>query len=97
VIEVHAQDMAELDAAANALRGLSADAPVVDVATRRVSLGVDGGTERLTEAARALEAHGVSVDDIALRRPTLDEVFLALTGQGVEAPNSTGRGKRRAA
>jgi ABC-2 type transport system ATP-binding protein len=34
----------------------------------------------LTEAARALHAAGIAVEDIALRRPTLDEVFLHLTG-----------------
>jgi ABC-2 type transport system ATP-binding protein len=45
---------------------------------------VDDGTKHLTAAVRALEEHGVTVDDIALRRPTLDEVFLALTGQGLD-------------
>jgi ABC-2 type transport system ATP-binding protein len=34
----------------------------------------------LTEAARALHAAGIAVEDVALRRPTLDEVFLHLTG-----------------
>jgi ABC-2 type transport system ATP-binding protein len=98
VIEVHARDGAALAAAAQALRGLAPDEPIVDTAMRRVSLPVDAGTERLMAATRALDEHGVVVDDIALRRPTLDEVFLALTGQGLDATTDPDvRGARRAA
>jgi ABC-2 type transport system ATP-binding protein len=79
VVEAHVRDNAQLFAAAAALRPLSTEEPMLDAATRRVSIAVDQGTEQLMAAARALHDHGVSVDDIALRRPTLDEVFLALT------------------
>jgi ABC-2 type transport system ATP-binding protein len=48
--------------------------------TRRVSAPVRDRVAALTEAARALHAAGIAVEDIALRRPTLDEVFLHLTG-----------------
>jgi ABC-2 type transport system ATP-binding protein len=81
VIEVHTRDLHDLPRAANALALVGRDEPVVDPATRRVAIPVGAGTERLTDAARALEAADVVVDDISLRRPTLDEVFLALTGQ----------------
>jgi ABC-2 type transport system ATP-binding protein len=81
VIEVHTRDAADLEAAARALARVGTDEPAVDAPTRRVSLPVDAGTERLTAAARALEDEDVTVDDISLRRPTLDEVFLALTGR----------------
>jgi ABC-2 type transport system ATP-binding protein len=98
VIEVHTRDAGELAAVANALRLLASDEPVVDPTTRRVSVSVDDGTQQLTAAVRALEDTGVIVDDIALRRPTLDEVFLALTGQGIEQTTpKTRRGRRRAA
>jgi ABC-2 type transport system ATP-binding protein len=80
VVEVHTGDVAELTAAAQALGRLNAAEPVVESATRRVSIPVDAGTDHLTAAVRALDEHRVKVDDIALRRPTLDEVFLALTG-----------------
>jgi ABC-2 type transport system ATP-binding protein len=80
VVEVHTRSSADLATAARTLRALSAEEPVVEAATRRVSLPVDEGVERLTAAARALEDAGVAIDDIGLRRPTLDEVFLALTG-----------------
>jgi ABC-2 type transport system ATP-binding protein len=81
VIEVHTPSVADLPAAARALSRIGPDSPVIDPATRRVSVPVDGGTQQLTAAARALEGAAVVVDDISLRRPTLDEVFLALTGQ----------------
>jgi ABC-2 type transport system ATP-binding protein len=96
VIEVHIRAASALGAAAEALGQLGDGAPVVDPTTRRVSLAVDDGTERLMAAARALEDHEIAVDDLALRRPTLDEVFLALTGQGVDDPTSAHRADRAA-
>jgi ABC-2 type transport system ATP-binding protein len=81
VIEVHTRDAGDLPAAAHALARVGEDEPAVEPATRRVAIAVGDGTERLTHAARALECAGVVFDDISLRRPTLDEVFLALTGQ----------------
>ena len=81
VVEVHTRGVADLDAAARALTTLSSERPVVDHATRRLSVSVDAGTDELTAAVRALDDAAVVVDDIGLRRPTLDEVFLTLTGQ----------------
>jgi ABC-2 type transport system ATP-binding protein len=79
VIEVHVRDADALPVTAGALAHLD-DEPRVDAVNRRVSVAVDTGTERLTDAVRLLDGLGVAVDDIALRRPTLDEVFLVLTG-----------------
>ena len=63
--------------------------PQVEEATRRVSVAVEAGTDRLRDALRSLDAAGVAVDDVSLRRPTLDEVFLALTGQALtQAPDN---------
>jgi ABC-2 type transport system ATP-binding protein len=84
VIEVHTRDAADLDAAARALTRIGRDAPSVDRPIRRASVPVDAGSERLTAAARALEEEHVTVDDLSLRRPTLDEVFLALTGETLD-------------
>jgi ABC-2 type transport system ATP-binding protein len=81
VIEVHGRDAHGTAAAAGALQRLTAAAPVVDAATHRVSVRVERGSAQLMQALRALDEDGVLFDDIALRRPTLDEVFLALTGQ----------------
>jgi ABC-2 type transport system ATP-binding protein len=88
VIEAHLRDTSQLAAAAEALSRLDQPAQV-DPSTRRISVAVDAGTHRLTEAVRALDALNVETEDIALRRPTLDEVFLALTGQSIPSPDPT--------
>ncbi len=87
VIEVHVRDRGDLPRVAAALAGLDHGEAQVEEATRRASVAVEAGTDRLRDALRSLEAAGVAVDDVSLRRPTLDEVFLALTGQALtQAP-----------
>jgi daunorubicin resistance ABC transporter ATP-binding subunit len=81
VVELHVQDPALLEPAGNALASLATEPPRIDLPTRRVSLTVDDGTERLLDAVRILDESGTAIEDIALRRPTLDEVFLTLTGK----------------
>jgi len=80
VIEVHVRDRADLAAVAAALAAVDHGEAQVEEATRRVSVAVEAGTDRLRDALRSLDAAGATVDDISLRPPTLDEVFLALTG-----------------
>jgi ABC-2 type transport system ATP-binding protein len=81
VIEVHVRDRRDLAPAAEALAWLGDGRPRIDEATRRVSLGVGAGTDQLRKGLLALAEIGVDPDGVALRSPTLDEVFLALTGQ----------------
>jgi ABC-2 type transport system ATP-binding protein len=83
VIEVHVRDRDDLARVADALAGLDHGEAQVEEATRRVSVAVEAGTDRLRDALRTLDTAGVAVDDVSLRRPTLDEVFLALTGQAL--------------
>jgi len=84
VVEVHVRRRDDLAALAATLEGLGAGAAAsVDEATRRVRVGVDGEGDVLAAAVRAVEHAGIAIDDIALRQPNLDEVFLALTGQGL--------------
>ncbi len=52
----------------------------VDSHTRRVTVATNGGAAALVPVLRELDEAAVAIDDIALRRPTLDDVFLALTG-----------------
>jgi ABC-2 type transport system ATP-binding protein len=71
----------QVNAAAAALATLSGEQPKVDAEARHVSVPVSSHGGMLTRAVRELDAAGVEVDDIGFRRPTLDEVFLALTGK----------------
>jgi ABC-2 type transport system ATP-binding protein len=91
VIEVHVRDREDLPRVAATLGAIDHGEPQVEEATRRVRVSVEAGTDRLREALRSLDATGANVDDIALRPPTLDEVFLALTGQALdEATDAAG-------
>jgi ABC-type multidrug transport system ATPase subunit len=85
VVEVHARRVEDLPALAAALAPLGQDPPRLDEAARRVTLPVEGGRAAISAAVRAVDDTGADVDDIGLRRPTLDEVFLTLTGQPMDA------------
>jgi ABC-2 type transport system ATP-binding protein len=73
--------------------------PKADRETGVVSLGVGGrGSDALVDAVRSLDAAGVQTQGLALRRPSLDDVFLALTGHAAEEEEQTakrGRGRRK--
>ncbi len=86
VIEVHARSAGDVPRAAAALHRVGAREPDVDAATRRIAVPVDAGSQRLIDTVRALDGLDVAVEDIALRRPTLDEVFLALTDTPADQP-----------
>jgi ABC-2 type transport system ATP-binding protein len=85
VIQVHVIDPADLDRVVAALSPLGAEPARVDVPTRSVAIPVAEGSAQLLEAVRILDSLGVSVADVGLRRATLDEVFLKLTGRTAEA------------
>jgi ABC-2 type transport system ATP-binding protein len=84
MIEVRVREHADLAAARAALAPLGTEDPRVDEPNRRVAVPVADGTARLADAVRRLADGGIALDDIGLRRPTLDEVFLALTGHAAE-------------
>jgi ABC-2 type transport system ATP-binding protein len=80
VIEVRARRADDLVEIATVLGPLGTEEPHIDHPARRVAVPVVDGTARLTDAVQALAERQIGLDDIGLRRPTLDEVFLALTG-----------------
>lgn len=92
VVEVSVGDRRQLSRVATALKRLGDGTPQIDDATRRVRVGVEGGVAPLMAGLRSLNKAGVVIDDVALRRPKLDEVFLALTGHSV---SSNGDGAHR--
>ncbi|MEU3609961.1 ATP-binding cassette domain-containing protein [Streptomyces sp. NPDC035033] len=80
------------------------DAVSVEDHTRRLTVPVTGGAKLLAEVIRDLDAVGIEIDDIGLRRPTLDDVFLSLTGHtaargpegdGEDEPPAQGRRHRK--
>jgi daunorubicin resistance ABC transporter ATP-binding subunit len=83
VIDIHPRAAADLGAVAQAVERIDPDVHVDEVG-RRVTVAVDDGTDRLMEAVRLLDSLHIAVEDVALRRPTLDEVFLTLTGAGID-------------
>ncbi|MCU1358462.1 MAG: DynT5 [Acidimicrobiales bacterium] len=84
VIEVRPRSGSDLAGISEVLAGVAAEPPRTDDDTQRVSASVDGGADQLATVVRLLDERGLVVDDIGLRRPTLDEVFLALTGQPLD-------------
>ncbi len=87
MIEVHVHDADALPAVSGVLAKIGYD-PRVDFPTRRAFVSADNGSARLMEALRVLDQQGITVEDISLRRPTLDEVFLALTGKPAKTTDS---------
>jgi ABC-2 type transport system ATP-binding protein len=82
LITVAAQS--DLGAARNVLAGIADGPPQTDPATRTVEAPVDGGARRMPEIVRELDAAGVLLDDLGIRRPSLDDVFLTLTGRAAD-------------
>lgn len=80
IVEIHVRDREDVEAVARLLGVIGAEEPVIDEALLTASVAVDAGPAGLSAALREVTALGVHVEDVALRRPTLDEVFLSLTG-----------------
>jgi daunorubicin resistance ABC transporter ATP-binding subunit len=85
VIEVRPRSATDLDAVRAALATIGSEPPRVDHDTQRVSVAVEDGANQLATVVRLLDEGGITSDDIGLRRPTLDEVFLGLTGQPIDS------------
>ena len=84
VLELHTATE-DLPRAAETLRGLGADEPTIDEERRliRVPVGSEG-PRVLLETVRRLDVADLPIEDIALHKPTLDDVFLSLTGHAAE-------------
>ena len=91
-LEIAVAEGGDREAAARVLeryaRGGEGNVRIEDDDRRRMSVTVEGGGRLLASVVRGLDRAGVEIDDLGLRRPTLDDVFLALTGRAAE-PSST--------
>ena len=83
-LEFVVADAAQLEVGRDALLRLGLGEPKVDADARLLTLPVDGGSTSLMAALQELDRDGVAVQDVGLSRPTLDDVFLTLTGRGAE-------------
>jgi len=84
VVEVHVRDTSALDRVAMTLMSIGEGRATIDVPTRSVRIALGAGTERVFAALRPLDDTGIAIDEVSVRQPTLDEAFLALTGQPKE-------------
>jgi len=93
LIEAAVADPARLDDAAQVVERVTASQPRIDRGGRRVTAPAAGagGAGELAAVIGCLADAAIAVDEIGLRRPTLDEVFLALTGVGARSPATTAR------
>jgi ABC-2 type transport system ATP-binding protein len=80
VIELHVRASENLTRVAGLLGRFGRSEAQIDEPTHRVSVRIEAGGEQLASAVRLVTEAGIELDDIALRQPNLDEVFLALTG-----------------
>jgi ABC-2 type transport system ATP-binding protein len=80
-LEVIVRRTAGVAEAAGLLARVTGAEPEIDVDQRRVSAPIQQRLAVLVEALRAFEEAGIEVEDLALRKPTLDEAFLHLTGR----------------
>jgi ABC-2 type transport system ATP-binding protein len=79
VVEQHNVEMT-----IQAVGKVSESRPTFDEGLRKISAPVSSGATALIEVLRSLDADGIHPLDIALKRPSLDDVFMALTGHGAE-------------
>ncbi len=96
IVEVHVRNKEDLTKVAESLAGLGRASAQVEAATRRVNVTIESAGDGLMEALRAVQSTGADIDDIALRQPNLDEVFLAITGRAQRDPDSQGPSARAA-
>jgi ABC-2 type transport system ATP-binding protein len=100
VLEFTVPDRAAVAGALAAIARIGEGEPQADEETGVVSVGVGGrGSDALIDAVRGLDGAGVPIRGLTLRRPSLDDVFLALTGHAAEeedeaGPPGRGRGRR---
>ncbi len=92
LLEFTVPDQTRLEAGVRAVADLSEADPSVDAETRRVKVAVGNrGSQALVEAVRRLDSAGVETKDLALHRPSLDDVFLRVTGHAAESASDGAR------
>lgn len=86
VIDLHLEDPGRCGEAVGLLTACCVSDPEVDEANGHIVAGLDGGGAALVNVVDVLSGAGILLADLALRQPTLDDVFMTLTGHGAEEP-----------
>ncbi|MFQ5794387.1 MAG: ATP-binding cassette domain-containing protein [Candidatus Bipolaricaulia bacterium] len=84
VLELHVSDQTMIETAVDRITTLGVAVSQIDSESGQITIPVTDGTSVLTEVMRRFDAAGITLSDLALRRPTLDDVFLTLTGHTTE-------------
>ncbi|MDH6579042.1 ATP-binding cassette domain-containing protein [Kitasatospora sp. MAP5-34] len=90
-VEVVVHQREDVSEALAALAPYAKGDPDVEKNTRKITVPVSGGAKVLADVIRELDARSIEIDDIGLRRPTLDDVFLSLTGHATIAEQNGDR------
>jgi ABC-2 type transport system ATP-binding protein len=94
-IEVVLHHADRLPDAMRILAAVGDSEPQLERHTRRITVPVSGGARLLMDVIRELDAAGLDIDDVAMRRPTLDDVFLTLTGHAAESTDEAAQDAAR--
>ena len=94
-IEIVVDRVSDLAKTAELINGIGSAPATIEEVTKTVLLPVSGGSKAIVDVVRKLDENNIVIADIALRRPTLDDVFLSLTGHATEAPQTPDAPKGR--
>ncbi|GHI87755.1 daunorubicin resistance protein DrrA family ABC transporter ATP-binding protein [Streptomyces xanthophaeus] len=89
-VEVVVHERDHIATAREVLAGFGKGETTFEEHTRKLTVPVAGGAKLLAEVIRELDGRGIEIDDIGLRRPTLDDVFISLTGHAAERAEENG-------
>ena len=89
VLELHLVDISQINKASAALRAAGAVAIHTDLAEQKITVQLTEGGGMLPKIIRSLDVAGIQIGDLSVRHPTLDEVFLKLTGHSPDRMGST--------
>ena len=100
-IDITVANPLQVAQASELLRPLSAEAPQTDEQRGHVVLSVESGAQSVAEVVRLLDGEDIPIAELNLRRPTLNDVFLSITGEAIveeePKPKRRGFGRRRSA
>ena len=94
VLEARVSSARDLDRTAALIAELGQSPPRIDPDQRSVSMPTKGATRVLIAAGERLQAEGIALEDLGIRHPSLDEVFLSLTGDSAHAQSNGARTDR---